>query len=190
MHVGDLYAVEARANYVLTSTLLVRRDLAGGDLRFWGGRGNFEDWACFASLARRGPVAYLDVETAWQHGDAGVRLSTRDEVRSADARLRLLENVWGKDEAYLSVHREEYERLVTEQRLIRLRGLLRQGRAREARQALAEGTGAPRSCRALAHLPGPLLRLMAGTRRGVRLLTGAERRSRRRWEEPDAPRPG
>ena len=59
----------------------------------------YEDWECFARLARRGPVAYLATELAWYHGHEGPRLSRRDDVSHVTARIRVLQRVWGEDPA-------------------------------------------------------------------------------------------
>jgi hypothetical protein len=180
-YVGDLYPHEARANYVFTSTLLVRREAAGDALRFWSDLPTYEDWPCFACLARRGPAAYLDVETARQHSDGGGRVSRHDAVRAATARLEILARIWGADPGYLAAHETEHEHLVREERRRLVRALIGEGRSREARRALV-GAGVPLSWRALARLPGPSLRALNGLRRWARRVSGAERRAARRWE--------
>jgi glycosyltransferase involved in cell wall biosynthesis len=67
VHTGDLYRQEMSANYILTSTLLARKDRARGELHFAEDVPTYEDWECFGRLARCGPGAYLTCETTWQH---------------------------------------------------------------------------------------------------------------------------
>jgi glycosyltransferase involved in cell wall biosynthesis len=158
VRVGDLFAAEAEDNFVATFTLVVRKDLAGDALRFAEDLPTYEDWECFGRLARKGPAAFLDVETAVQHGHAGPRLTKTDPLRAADARLRVLERVWGADAAYLARHGDAYRRVVAAQHAVRARRLLRLGRTRDAREALRLSGDASLAIRALSRLPGPLVR--------------------------------
>jgi glycosyltransferase involved in cell wall biosynthesis len=158
VHVGSLYADLACANYVSTITLMVRREAAAEALRFAEDLPTYEDWECFARLARAGPAAYLDCETAWQWGHEGPRLTDTDDYRSASARMTLLERVWGRDEAYLAAHGERFRRRLAELHRVRANWLLRQGRCREARGELRLAGGDASKLRLLALLPGPLVR--------------------------------
>jgi len=154
VHVGDLSLLEMRSAYVFTSTVIVRREMAGGALRFAEDVKTYEDLECFGRLALAGPACFLDIETAIQHGHRGSRLTDADEIVCADARLRILPRVWGQDASFLRRHRAEYEETVQSDRLTRARELLNRGRVREARLDLRELKYAPRSYRLLARLPG------------------------------------
>jgi glycosyltransferase involved in cell wall biosynthesis len=158
VHVGDLYPSALRADYVFTSTILIRRALAHEDLRFPEDVTLYEDQDCFARLARRAPVAYLACETAWNHAHGGARLTGGDTLRRALARLTLLHRVWGADPAFLGRYGAQYERIVAAQHLLKARGLLRLGHTREAREALRRAGGGPLSHRLLAACPRPLAR--------------------------------
>ncbi len=166
VHVGRIYEAEMSRSYVSTITLLLRRDLAGEALRFPTDLPTFEDWEAIARMAGKGPVAYLDVTTATQHGHAGPRLTALEPLVGAEARLLLLSRVWGSDAEFLAdpARRAAYEGVVREQHRIRARRLIALGRPKEAREAIRLAGGAPLSHRVLAHLPAPLLRLATGVR--------------------------
>jgi glycosyltransferase involved in cell wall biosynthesis len=155
---GELYASAMKADYVFTSTLLVRRALAGEALHFPEDLYFLEDQECFARLARKGPVAYLACETAWNHGHAGPRLTDGDTLYFATARVLLLSRVWGTDTEFLARHGRQFRDTLAQQQLLRVRGLLGAGRVKEAQEALRLAGGGPFTYRLLAHLPGPLVR--------------------------------
>lgn len=155
---GNIYLGEMKFNYVLTSCLAVRCREAGDAIHFMEGVKTFEDWECFGRLAARGKAAYLDYETAIQYGHNGPRLTDAGLLATAESRLAVLRAVWGSDEAFLAKHGPEYVALVRQQELMRIRGLLVTGRAKEARKAVAEmRENVPFGYRAMAHMPGGLL---------------------------------
>ena len=154
VHSGDLFLAMARASFVLTSTSLVRRELARDALHFPEDVRVFEDWECFGRIAQRGPVALLACETVCQHRHAGPRLSNADEYEYASARIAMLERIWARDERYVAAHGAALDALLREQHLRRARALLRRGRMLDAREALRRAGGGPISHRALAALPG------------------------------------
>jgi glycosyltransferase involved in cell wall biosynthesis len=168
VHVGDLYPPLLRGAYVPCNTALVRRDRAGDDFRFAEDLPTYEDWECFARLARRGPAAYLDCETAWQWAHGGPRLTDADRFVRATTRLTMVERVWGADPAFRERHREAYEGVVREQRLARARWWIQEGRTGEARRELALVSGAPAAHRLAAALPGPLARRLVWARARLR----------------------
>ena len=151
---GDLFRAMALASFVLTSTSLVRRDLARDALHFPQDVRVFEDWECFGRIARTGPVALLACETVCQHRHAGPRLSNTGEYEYATARVAMLERVWAREERYVAEHGALLDSLLREQHLRRARALLRRGRMLDAREALRRAGGGPISHRALAALPG------------------------------------
>jgi glycosyltransferase involved in cell wall biosynthesis len=165
VHIGDLYLAELTANYVLTSTLVVKREAAGSLLRFAEDLPSHEDWLCFGQIARAGAGAYIDCETAWQYGHSGFRLSGIDDVARIDARRCIVERVWARDTAFLSRHGEAYQRRLRDLSLSRIRALIARGRTVEARADLARTTGAPFAYTVLAHVPGPVIRALAALRR-------------------------
>jgi glycosyltransferase involved in cell wall biosynthesis/drug/metabolite transporter (DMT)-like permease len=172
-HIGDLSLLELRSAYVFTSTLIVRREMAGAALRFAEDVKTYEDLECFGRLALAGPACYLDVETAIQHGHDGARLTNADAITCMDARLRILPRVWGADATFLSRHGSEYRHVLEIDRLTRIRELLAEGRVREAQHDLRELRHGPVTYRLLARLPGSLVPGMLNLFRPVRARTQA-----------------
>lgn len=168
VHTGDLYAPLATAAYVATSTMLARRAESGDDLSFEEDVPTYEDWFCFARLARRGRAAYLDLETAWQHSHPGPRLTDADTLVTAETRLTVLERMWGQNSEYMAEHDAEYQAVVREQHLLRASCLISLGHTGEARQALRSATRPPLHYVLLAALPGILARELLRLRRAFR----------------------
>jgi glycosyltransferase involved in cell wall biosynthesis len=173
LHAGNLYRQEMADNYVLTSTLLARKDRAGSELRFAEDVATYEDWECFGRLARCGPGAYLACETTWQHRHSGPRLTDADALGTTKARITVLENVWGADPEFLAKHGSEYHRLLRQQRCIRIRALLRAGRTSEARELLGKIGRAPLSWRVLASMPPGLSEKLVRGRTALRKMLRA-----------------
>ena len=157
VHVGDLYPAMLNTCYVATFTVMVRRD-AGAALRFAEDLPLYEDWECFARLARAGRGAYLACETAWNHGHAGPRLIGADALTAASTCIAMLSRIWGADAPFLATSGEQYRRVLARQHLLRARALIKAGRTSEARQELQRAGGVPFAYHALAGLPGPVAR--------------------------------
>ncbi|MBI3805585.1 MAG: glycosyltransferase family 2 protein [Nitrospirae bacterium] len=168
VHMGDLFPSQMAALYVFTSTLLVRREAAGGALRFAEDIHIYEDWECYGRLAQAGLAAYLDCETTWNHGHEGPRLTDAHAFDSATARIKVLERVWGSDQAFLEKQGDRYREILATQRVIRAKELLCMGRTREAGTELQLVENAPLSCRLLASLPGPLVQSLLSMRQSFR----------------------
>lgn len=167
VHVGDIYPTELDFNYISVITLLVRRGAAGAALHFpedlnWG-----EDWECVARLSRAGLAAYLDCETAQQRVHSGPRLTKADWVNKAALQLKLIERVWGDDAEFMKQNKARYYAAAARIHLVRARALIIQGSTSEAREELRLAGAAPLSYRALAALPGSLVRGLLNARRGV-----------------------
>jgi len=164
-HVGDLYPSMLRNPYVFTGTLIVRREEAGEALHFaedlkWG-----EDWVCYGQLAKKGPAAYLDCETAWQHGHSGGRLTDTNILDGITTRIAIMERVWGSDENFQKIHSRDYNRLFRNQKLLKVRELIALGRTAEARTELRCIISPPLWHRVLAAMPGAMVRPMLAIRR-------------------------
>jgi glycosyltransferase involved in cell wall biosynthesis len=168
VHTGSLYLAEMEADLVATFTLVARREQAGDALHFAEDVSTYEDLECFARLARAGTAAYLDCETAWQWGHGGPRLTDADSYRAAEARLTIMERVWGSDPEFLAAHGERFARVRAVQYVRKARWLIVRGRTREARAELRQAGGGPLSYRLLAALPGPLVRGLFACRRALR----------------------
>jgi hypothetical protein len=164
-YVGDLYPSMLKNPYVFTGTLMVRREEAGEAFHFaedlrWG-----EDWVCYAHLAKKGPVAYLDRETAWQHGHAGGRLTDTSMLDGITTRVKIMERVWGSDDDFLKIHSQIYSSLLRKQKLLKVRELIALGRTAEARTDLRLIGSAPKGLRILAAIPGPMVKTIMAARR-------------------------
>lgn len=176
-YVGNLYSSMIRASYVNTDTLMVRRNEAGEALYFAGDLPLFEDWECFSRLAGRGLAAYLDCETAWQHGHAGERLTDGDILRRTTTAIVVIERVWGKDPLFLKQEQNLYGRTLSEQRLRRAVELISLGRTGDARAELRYVGNVPLPMKLISAFPGPLARTVLALRRFVRRLLTAGGRS-------------
>jgi glycosyltransferase involved in cell wall biosynthesis len=157
VHFGNMYLQEMLHDYIATFTLVVRREEAGDALHFAEDVPTFEDWECFARLARAGTAAFLDCETAWQYGHEGPRLTNATTLDRSVSRLRILERVWGADPEFLGHHQQAFREICAthHQRLAAAR--LRVGHYRQARHEL-RNIRAPFVLKTLALLPGPLVR--------------------------------
>jgi glycosyltransferase involved in cell wall biosynthesis len=165
VHIGSIYLAELEADYVCTITLVAWRERAGDALHFAEDVATLEDWECIARLARAGPAAYLDCETAWQWGHAGPRLTDAGTYDSATARLKILKRVWGADAEFLADHGERFKRVCARYHLLRAQWLIHRGRTREARMELRRAGASPLSYRLLAALPGTVVRSLLAWRR-------------------------
>jgi glycosyltransferase involved in cell wall biosynthesis len=165
LHVGRLYEALIHGWYVCMITLIARRTEAGDALRFPEDLPTFENEEFFARLAQRGVAAYMDCETAWQHRHSGGRLSNDDVATRADTAVKIIKRVWGTDEEYLRLHRDEFEAAIDSHRAQKVRYLLGRGRRQEAIQELDRMSHRPLSYSLLAHLPSALVGLAAAVRR-------------------------
>jgi hypothetical protein len=163
-HGGNVYSTELTSGGVSTITLTVRREEAGSALHFPEDVPTYEDWWCYAQLARRGLGTYLDCETAIQHCHRTPRLTDADSLVCASTRLRMMEQIWGRDAEFLENNQALYQRVLSEQKLKRVKGLLKHGLVRQARAEMAEMQDTPAVCRVLALLPGPCLATFFGAR--------------------------
>ena len=154
VHIGDLYLPLLKALYVLTSSLVVRRELAADGLWFAEDLSHYEDWECFARLARRGPAAYLDCETTWQIGHPGPRVSGAKAVESTTARVILLHRIWGADANFLAKHNEAFQKEIEAAYLRKADAFIRLGRSREVREILTHLPQVPLNYRMLSRVPG------------------------------------
>ena len=122
---------------VWTSTFVARRAEAGDALRFAEGRFICEDWECFARVARIGPGAFLDCDTAQRRFDADNQLvPATDAVDQVEARLTMIESIWGADEAFMECNAEVYSAVRDELAERHVGALVTRGRLAEARAAL------------------------------------------------------
>jgi len=162
---GSLYVAELSANYVNVNTLMAHRKGMANDVYFAEDLPTYEDWEFFGRLARQGQTAFLQCETAWQHGHHGPRLTDAGRLKMAEARIKIIERVWGNDADFLKNHHKLYKNILSSQYLIAAHRLIASGRSKEARAMLHKAGSAPYSYRLLAALPGPLLKPLFSLKR-------------------------
>jgi glycosyltransferase involved in cell wall biosynthesis len=169
VYVGDMYYDEMHTNYILTSSLMVRAPTKPDVNWFSTTVKTYEDWECFGKLARYGLGGFLDYETAIRHRHPGPQLTDADELTCIDARLAVLNNVWGSDTEFLRKHGPEYDALLHELKWLKVRGLLGMARRAEALGAMRDVAGVPMSYRILATLPSPVIKMFIMVRQWMKI---------------------
>lgn len=164
MYVGDLYRGSMYYNYFSIICTMVRRREVGSAIRFTEGSSTYEEWECLGHIARCGPAAFLDTIGALQHVHAGPRITDADWVARAESRLRVLANVWGSDRAFLSTHGDEYDALVYQIRLAKVRALIVLGRPRDARREMRELARVPLAYRVASRVPAQCMQALVSLR--------------------------
>lgn len=153
VYVGDLYHSLAANLYVFTGTVMARRKEAEDALQFGTDMPTYEDWICYGKLAGKGLAAYMDCETAWQHGHQQSRLTDANELETSTARIKVLQQVWGCDSNFLADNPDYFKTLINKQRTIHAIELMAIGKSREARSDLKEVRPRPVLLSLLAILP-------------------------------------
>jgi glycosyltransferase involved in cell wall biosynthesis len=136
VYIGSIYEFEMWSNLVPTFTFIVRKSGVGESLLFSEDLPIGEDWEAFGRLARYGPVALLDTETAWQNGHSGPRITETPTYLVADAWATILERVWGKDKPFLAEHETQYKRAMADANVLKAGSLARHGKLGKAARAL------------------------------------------------------
>lgn len=167
LHLGSLYESYIWGWCVFTATVVIRKEVAGDSLHFAEDLPTFEDTECYARMAGRGPVGFMDCDTAWQRNHTSGRLVDADALTNAATAVKLTTRVWGSDVQYLKSHRDDYEAVMDVLRGNVVRHLLGAGRPREARAELARCHHPSRLYRLLTYVPGGLVGAVAGWRRGL-----------------------
>jgi len=164
VHIGDIYATLMEVYCVWTCSIMVRKEAAGVSFKFPEDTNLFEEWECFAKLAKVGPAAYLNCELAVQNVHREARLTDVGGTDQATARIKLLHRIWGADESFLRAHFSRFQSVLKAQHLRRARYLIKEGRMREAKEDLRIA-GVPWPYRLLTNLPSPLVNTMLSMRR-------------------------
>jgi glycosyltransferase involved in cell wall biosynthesis len=157
IYTGNIYATLMEVYYVWTCSILVRKESAGNSFLFPEDVNIYEEWECFARLAKAGLAAYLDCELAVQNVHHGSRLTDAGSVQQASSRINLLNRVWGADESFLRVNSARFQSILKAQHLRRARYLIKAGRMEEAKEDLMTIGGGPWSYRVLTSLPSSLI---------------------------------
>ncbi len=152
-YTGSMYKNELETNYIFTSTLVVRRETAGDSLCYAEDLPLYEDWFCFGLLARKGRAAFIDCETACQYANAVTRLTHADKLKMSQARVAVIELVWGCDEEFMCANQETYDSVLSQQRLDHVKNLVLAGKYDLARNESGKLDDCPGSIRRLLSLP-------------------------------------
>jgi len=158
VHIGDLYGKEMERELVSVITLMYRRgSKQRGYVKFPEDLPTREEWEFVGKLARKGLAAYLDSSTAIAHrheGPALIKLDHLDHIAFLNARIKVLERVWGADTQYLKDHREQYLMVNHEVHKRLIREFLRLGRTEEAREEIQKNMNIPTTYKLLSRFPG------------------------------------
>lgn len=169
VYIGDIYYHQMLDDYVLPTTMLVRRTPNFDPACFVDGLRFLESWTYSSHLAKLGPAAYLDYDTACQHGHEGPRLTDADELLQIKARVKVLEGQWGNDPLFLKEHGDDYVLRLNRERLMLIKELIANTMLEEARIELGKFKGqAPASLKLLAHSPKSVVNLALTTRNGLK----------------------
>jgi hypothetical protein len=174
VHIGNIYKRMMETYCVWTCSIMVRKASAGGAFHFAEDLHLCEEWECFARLAKLGPVAYLSCELAIQDLHSGTRNTDVGIIQLATDRIRLLQRIWGSDEAFLRVHSSRFLRILEAQHLLKARCLIKEGQIGEAQEELKAIGGGPWSYRMMMSIPAPLIIFLIGARRKLRGLIKRE----------------
>jgi glycosyltransferase involved in cell wall biosynthesis len=164
VYIGDLYRGEMHTNYLSTICVMIRRFDAADAIHFCENVATFEDWECLGRLTGRGQGAFLDFLGALQHKHPGPRVTDADWVARAESRLAVLRSVWGSDPKFLARHGREYQDLIAEQQISKIRGLIVLGRMREARAEMRQLNRVPVLYRAASRIPGEVMSKLVALR--------------------------
>jgi glycosyltransferase involved in cell wall biosynthesis len=155
VHIGDLYEKQMERELVSVITLIYRRGTRQeDDPKYPEDLPTREDWEFVGKLARKGLAAYLDCETSWAYRHDGPALTKVDHITFLDARIKLLERVWGADTEYLKNHREKYLTVHNNVHKSLIREFLHLGRMQEARKEIKKNSNIPMKYNLLSNFPG------------------------------------
>lgn len=168
VHAGDIYKMLAKSCYILTTSLMVRRERAGEALCFAEDIPTYEDWVCFGRIARAGKGAFTNIETSWQHSHQGFRLTDADTLVTSVTRLKVLNRVWGKDPDFLAENSDYYQVLLQEQYKLRTASYISMGENHKAKESMKDMNDVPLHYKILASLPRLISLRLLGYRRFTR----------------------
>jgi glycosyltransferase involved in cell wall biosynthesis len=170
---GDLYHGAMYYNCVPAGCLVVRREEAEGTLHFSESLAIHEEWECLGRLAQQGKAAFLDLAGSRRQKHDGPRISDADSVQSAECQLAVLHRVWGSDADFLKKHRAEYQALVHNLHLARIRGLIVLGRQLEARAEIRKLRKVPVAYRSAVFVPSRWMNALLSFRNSVSTVLAA-----------------
>jgi glycosyltransferase involved in cell wall biosynthesis len=154
VYIGNIYYHQMLDDYVLPSTMMVRRTETLDPACFEEGARLFESWAYSSLLSKLGKAAYLDIDTTCQHGHEGERLTDANQLIKLATKIRVLEQEWGRNSEFLYVYRKDYEQRIDRERRALIREMISNLKLRDARSELKKlHSQSLDSLSVLAHLP-------------------------------------
>lgn len=157
-HIGDMYLLLLFEGYINVNTLMIRRVEAGDALHYAEGTPTYEDWEFSSRIARAGKAAYLDIETACQYNHGGPRLTDSHPTECARTRVEIIERIYGSDAEFLRNHGAAYHKVLDEERIKWIKGLIVRGELDKAREQLGMVTRPLFLLRLASILPGPAMK--------------------------------
>jgi hypothetical protein len=136
VRICSMYAEEMRNNLITAFTFMGRKEGTVDAMRFADDLPTGEEWQAFGRLAKLGPGAFMETETAWQYGHGGDRLSAARLHVTVDAWLRTMERVWGQDQDFLTTHGAEYQEVRAVALRMKATSLARHGRLMSAAHSI------------------------------------------------------
>jgi len=164
---GDFYQIELEHDYVLPTTLVIRRQPALDNNAYYFDESirYMEGLDLVARLLKVGKCMYLDCHTGWQHGHDGFRILNLDRITKSAFKVQIIENHWGQDEAFKRTHPQLVENRLDREFRILLNEYIRAGNYADARHILDRFHSAPPTTKKLLlRLPNSLVRLLVTIR--------------------------
>lgn len=169
VYIGNIYYHQMLDDYVLPTTMMVRRTREFDPACFVDGLRFLESWTYSSHVAKLGLAAYLDHDTACQHGHDGPRLTDADDLAQVAAKVNVLERQWGKDTDFLKEHGPAYRSRLDNERILMIKEQIANLNLADAKRELSCIYGsAPLLLRILAHLPTPLIKLTLQARSSIK----------------------
>ena len=172
VYLGDFHAILLESFCISTITVMVRKSLCQ-PARFADDVATYEDYQFFGEITRGRLGAYLDAETATNHGHALPRLTGASEMQKLSALLRITERVWGSDPAFLERHGRAYlarwQALRRARHSAEVRACMLSGDLQQARSLAPPADELPWKLRTLLALPNPIARVALSAYRSVRI---------------------
>jgi hypothetical protein len=159
VHTGNLYKHLIHAPYVPAWTSLIKKKLAGNDLKFAEDFKTYEDWECYVKLSKIGNCAYLDCSTAINHGHRGFRLTGADNLIKSTTRIIMTKRLWGNDQDYLKYYQDTYDKVIEEQQIIRIKRLIALGETGSARKEIENCNKIPFMVKVISFIPGFIIKI-------------------------------
>nr|WP_321399867.1 glycosyltransferase family A protein [uncultured Desulfobacter sp.] len=157
---GSIYPVLIDGNYIPVGTSVTRKALLNPDDLFATDVKTYEEWEFFGRVAKRGDVAFVNIETLHVIAHDGPRLTDIDYIRRIEVEFKILQRVWGTDSDFLKSNRQKYDDVIIKKSIILINHYLKDGQSRKAKELIQLNSKIPLTYRALSFLPNGMLSFM------------------------------